>query len=464
MARIAVKLMKNKRNLVGFVATLTLLGSTIFSQKISNKISALSQIKSGLGICSQRVGQGYTAKLIGEMGSSYLSDNFFQTTEECVAEGIEQLEENFTGVLVSLISQVNEMANQVHWFHDTLGADSKGTPLSVVMSNLSDRFEKLEMLNEEIITAIEESSSSYQSTLSSINLAIYMLAICIPLVFLYGQLEVRMLALRRLQTEQDAGTLISEKGTDFRARSKGVIKDALEQNGLHKCYQLFCEYENSLLYVSQTAQESMKVTNTITDSQSKKIDEIWNKPEPVVKRAPEPELNTIGQTLGSVIGLFSTKIHNDAIRLTFNDSKNLISKIDREAIEQVFYQCVSYGVRTISSSEEVVKKFSFDVYDDKSMGIMEMNISGSHFPTDVIKAQSGLGDIEDVIDLELQIALELIESEGGRIEFLNLGKDDEISMSQIKVQLPLITTADTKVVQTVTKGTKKEILEQMRNS
>jgi predicted PurR-regulated permease PerM len=75
------KLLENKRSVCG----LLLLGGLIFTtyniQESSNSVKKVTNFESGMQTCFSRVNQTYTAKLIGDTSSNYLSQNFQNLTE-----------------------------------------------------------------------------------------------------------------------------------------------------------------------------------------------------------------------------------------------------------------------------------------------------------------------------------------------------------------------------------------------
>ena len=68
-------------------------------QENSEKIKRLTNFDSGMQTCFSRVNQTYTASMLADSSSNYLTQNFQNFTEECFAEGILNVEETFKGEL-----------------------------------------------------------------------------------------------------------------------------------------------------------------------------------------------------------------------------------------------------------------------------------------------------------------------------------------------------------------------------
>ncbi len=88
---------ESKKTILGFLILSSLVFTTFQVTNDSFKLKRISSLESGIQTCFTRVNQTYTAKLLTDETSGYLTQNFQGLTEECFAESISSLEENFKG-------------------------------------------------------------------------------------------------------------------------------------------------------------------------------------------------------------------------------------------------------------------------------------------------------------------------------------------------------------------------------
>lgn len=158
-------LLESKRNIAGLCLLVALIGITYGIQENSIRIKRLSNFESGMQTCFSRVNQTYTAKMLGDTTSDYLTSNFQNLTEECFAEGILNVEDSFKSELAQVAKKLSTLASNVHWFHEdilspnstkTLGGDGESR-------DVGTRFEKIETTKDEIL----EASDKYKGELAN---------------------------------------------------------------------------------------------------------------------------------------------------------------------------------------------------------------------------------------------------------------------------------------------------------
>src|SRR5437868_15284681 len=111
-------LLESKRNIAGLFLLAALVGITYNIQENSTRIKRLTNFESGMQTCFARVNQTYTAKMLGDTASNYLTQNFQNLTEECFAEGILNVEVSFKTELSQVAKKLSTLASNVHWFHE----------------------------------------------------------------------------------------------------------------------------------------------------------------------------------------------------------------------------------------------------------------------------------------------------------------------------------------------------------
>ena len=225
----------SKKTITGIGTTALLIFAGVFQQTVSTKISNLNSIQSGLSTCFSRANQSYTAKVIGDATSMYLESGFMKTTEECFAEANSFFEENIKTTASKVSQSINALMTDVNWFHERIEQSSSSfadQSEEVVLSNLSDRFEKLEMkfdqLDGELIRKVEGMRLSKEN----INLFLIVLSILAPLLLLWDFVEKKKLQQRNSQIERNAKQRMQAGEAIVHSEVGNIIKEALEQNQL----------------------------------------------------------------------------------------------------------------------------------------------------------------------------------------------------------------------------------------
>lgn len=122
----------------------------------------LSVVDSGLNICQLRVLQSYTTfakhDRIGRSSSHYLSSRFMDETENCFAEVLGRVEQ-FGGVFSffskGLLNQLNQIQNNVHWFHSSLKKE-KGLLSQTQTTGVGGKFSEVEKKKNTISSQLME--------------------------------------------------------------------------------------------------------------------------------------------------------------------------------------------------------------------------------------------------------------------------------------------------------------------
>lgn len=471
--------LKSKKAIIGVGATALLIMTGVFQYKLNTKVSDISALKSNLSTCFSRVNQSYTAKVIGDSNSMYLESGFMKMTEECLAETNSFSEGIFSANAVKLGQALNALISDVHWFHERVEESSNsfsGKDAEVLLSNLSDRFEKLEMKYDNVDGELISKEKSI--TLSKSNLTILLVTLCfiVPILLLWDLAQRKNLDQKNSNSEKDARDRINSGETIVHTEVASIIKDALEQNHLVYCSKLFSQFHaiNNLNPVKDSVGQiqAMITDKVITEEE---IDNIWTRSEEidsVVRNAEggsssevKEEVYTgpitdIDQILTKVVNHLSNKLLADGVIIDLNLSDNLRIQGEAEAVEQVVYNIIMNSVKNCQVSDSTGRI----TIEGKKIGAkvcINLTDSGSGFSKDFLSAVNGLADSEEHVPLSLQISKELIEDSLGSISFDNLYREGEVNGSKVQIvmtagELP------TKRVASIKAGTKQEILEAIK--
>ncbi|PIK16575.1 ATP-binding protein [Halobacteriovorax sp. JY17] len=471
--------LKSKKAIIGVGATALLIMTGVFQHKLNVKISDISSLKSNLSTCFSRLNQSYTAKVIGDSTSMYLESGFMKTTEECLGEVSGFAEEIFAANAVKLGQTLNALISDIHWFHERLEESSNsfsGKDIEVILSNLSDRFEKLEMKYDNVDGELMSKESSI--SLSKSNLTILLISLCfiVPLLLLWDFAQRRGLEQRNSNSEKDARDRIESGDAIVHSEVATIIKDALEQNQLVYCSKLFSQF-HALSTLNPTKDSVGKIQAMVTNRNvtEVEIDNIWNQSEAIDSIVRSAEGNSISeaieetyqgpvvgldQTLTKVVNHLSNKLLAEGVIIDLNIAENLGVQGEDEAVEQVVYNIIMNAVKNCQVGG-TTGRISVDAKRIGSNVCVNLVDTGEGFSKDFLSAVNGLGDIDQHMPLSLQISKELIEDSLGSISFENLYRDGKISGGKVQVVMKSAE-LNSKRVASVQAGTKRDILEAIK--
>ncbi len=471
--------LKSKKAIIGVGATALLIMTGVFQHKLNVKISDISSLKSNLSTCFSRLNQSYTAKVIGDSTSMYLESGFMKTTEECLGEVSGFAEEIFAANAVKLGQTLNALISDIHWFHERLEESSNsfsGKDIEVILSNLSDRFEKLEMKYDNVDGELMSKESSI--SLSKSNLTILLISLCfiVPLLLLWDFAQRRGLEQRNSNSEKDARDRIESGDAIVHSEVATIIKDALEQNQLVYCSKLFSQFH--ALSTLNPAKDSVgKIQAMVTNRNvtEVEIDNIWNQSEAIdsIVRSAEGSSSSqaieetyqgpvvgLDQTLTRVVNHLSNKLLAEGVIIDLNIAENLGVQSEDEAVEQVVYNIIMNAVKNCQVGDST-GRISIDAKRIGSNVCVNLVDTGEGFSKDFLSAVNGLGDIDQHMPLSLQISKELIEDSLGSISFENLYRDGEVSGGKVQVVMKSAELSGKRVA-SVQAGTKRDILEAIK--
>jgi signal transduction histidine kinase len=470
----------SKKTLAGIGATALLIFSGVFQHTVSTKISNLNSIQSGLSTCFSRVNQSYTAKVIGDATSMYLESGFMKTTEECFADANAFFEAELKATATKVSSAINALMTDVNWFHERVEESSNSfaeQSEDVVLSNLSDRFEKLEMkfdqLDGELIRKVEGMSLSREN----LNIFLFALSILAPLLLIWDYAQKKKLQQRNAKVEKDARARMEAGDAIVHSEVGNIIKEALEQNQLVYCSKLFSQYHALSPSVPvAAAEETVGRLKTISLEgeivSEEKIDEIWMESEKdnslvTVAEGSAEEVEkydgpvaSIDNVLTKVVDHLSNKLLADGVMIDLDARESISVQGENEALEQVVYNVVMNAVKNCQTNEGS-NKITVNARKIGSSVCVNLLDSGEGFSKEFLTAASGLGDLEEHMPLSLKISKELVEDINGSMSFENLYEDGQIRGSKVQVVLKGAE-VESKRVTSIQKGTKREILESMK--
>ncbi|MGZ3786996.1 MAG: hypothetical protein ACXVLQ_00655 [Bacteriovorax sp.] len=464
-------LLESKRNIAGLLLLASLIGITYNIQENSGRIKRLTNFESGIQTCFSRVNQTYTAKMLGDTASNYLTTNFQNLTEECFAEGILQVEDSFKVELSLVAKKLSTLASNVHWFHEDIL--SPGSARAIANDgesrDVGARFEKIETTKDEILDATEGHKSEITDTLNKEKNIFYVSATLLVLIMISEYMSTTRRRLSNQARENEAQAELMDNGGVVSVKVGEIIRTALEQNDLFNCSKLFANYHSQQSF-DKTIKNKNKLSldelvtplaNQSPAEVNEKIDKIWND-DSIGVSADNLEgkmlkdLN-LEQVSSAIVGLLAEKLFSQGVQLDIKIPENLSVKARAEELEQTLYHLVNYAINKCQS-DSGDKRISMSAHRLGDIVAFDLIHSGQGFDEELLKQRVGITCSARSLDIDLQICQELLQEIEGKVQFDNkLNQKGEVVGGRVKIIFKSGESAPRLVDLKV--GSKKEILE-----
>ncbi len=364
-------MLANKRT----IGSIILLGGVLYFtynlQENSQKLKKATTLESGIQTCFSRVNQTYTAKLLNDQNSQYLTQNFQSLTEECFAEGILNVEENLKTDLPIVAKKLSTLASNVHWFHEDslLPANSVRTLATTEESrNIGSRFETIENTKDEVIESAETFKASLSNQLTRDKNFFYGTAMLLGLILIWEYISNANRRISNTARENEATDELLDRNGIESVKIGEIIRLALEQNDLIQCAKLFHNFytHKTVSYsLKGQAKEALVLENLITPPRifvtpseaiknEKQIDDIWNNDGVGVEldkpKIKELEFN-LNKLAAKTIDLLSEKISSNKVTLKVEINEDISIQGKTEELDQIFYHLISNAISANNNSE-----------------------------------------------------------------------------------------------------------------
>lgn len=472
-----INILENKRSIAGLFILAGLIFTTYSIQENSGQVKRLTNFESGIQTCFTRVNQTYTANLLGDTTSAYLTQNFQNLTEECLAEGILTVENSFQKELSGTAKLLSNLASNVHWFHEDILAPNgaKNLAANTGARDVGARFDKIETTKDEIL----ESTNTYKTQITnSQNVQKNFFFISATLLVILMIAEYMGLTRRRLSNnarENEAHAELLNDGGGASVKVGEIIRVALEQNNLINCSKLFSNFH--AYAISEKGRNKMSLETLVTPMgvDSKKaaftIDKIWEDDSIGVSadNSVAVKLHNINleNMSSNVVDLLAEKLFSQGVQIDMNIPETLEVRARQEELEQTLFHLFSYAINSTQSSNNGDKNIS--VYAHKLGDVVAFDLihSGGGFEEAILKQRVGLGDTGTALDLDLQICQSLLNEVQAKIQLDNkLDQNGDVIGGRVKIIFKAaVATTETNINQgrlvDLKVGSKKEILAAM---
>ena len=464
-----VNVLENKRTMIGMLVLGALIFTTYNIQDSSQQLKKVTNLESGIQTCFTRVNQSYTANILGDASSTYLTQNFQNLTEECFAEGILSAENGLKTQLPTVAKLLSTLASNVHWFHEDVLAPASSKGLSGQGRDVGTRFEKIETTKDQILESTDQYKTQIHSQLNQDKSLFCVFATLLAVLMVSEYMSMTRRRLSNSAREKEAfAELMTENDGASSVKAGEIIKTALEQNSLVNCARLFSNFhqytlvernKNKLSLESLITPTQVRSTLVTEENLNTTLDKIWADDSIAIpadnKGSKVLEDINLEQMSSSMVDLLAEKLFSRGVQLDINVADTLTVKGKQEELEQTLFHLLTFAINS-TQSENNEKHVSLSAHKLGDVVALDLLYSGLGFEEGVLKSRVGLtNESNTVLDLDLQVAQALLEEMGAKVQLDNkLDQQGEIVGGRIKI---ILKAGQRKLVD-LKVGSKKDIL------
>jgi len=456
---------KNKTIIVSLLSVVALSISTFFLKQINNQLLTSSKLINGVDTCYKRSFQTFTAKLLQDSTSNYLSNEFISNTSNCYDEVKGIYDQKLSKVAMSLSVPIKNLKNVNNTFNEKIQSEESNTSEELLVSNIGSHFERVEKNKNDLIEAINKFQTKQKGVLAQITWSFYFFAALAPILLLMNLLRNNSLKKVVSNHEKIARELLLGADVDM-IQKENLFESIFKHSSMENTLSLFKSYankfdknqeiENNNQSLPDGAQlnEVSKLTTlksnndslvefadlTSTENYKEQLNKSWTIKNSN-KSIPSSDLSKV---FLKAFDSLAAKLIDSNIEIDYKIPKETLIEGESEVFEQIICESISFLVNKLSVSENKVINFT------------SKNLGGTLLINIDAKAKD-LGQIN--VNEKIEIVDKLISDVDGQYKLISN------DLNSLTVQLIVNRTHEiaSKRVTYIGKGSKKSILKDIKN-
>lgn len=440
------------------------IGSFFLANYFGNIAMKERALSNGSGTCFQRVTQTFTALMIQDFNSPYLSKNFMGTTGQCFSDVNTEFSAIYARGFKEGYKHINSIVSDLHWFNEKvqkLMKMSQNAGISLNNSNIINKYAVLETMKNDFQEAVEESAASTTTTSGIfMGVNIFSLAGILLAVALYAyQRKQSREALNKI--EEESNNILDSDEEIISAHFERVIENVMAKVEMPRTYDLLNAYHSNLLEKQYKAFETSEGVNA--DGIREHSVEV---PSVSIENLPAADFHN---AMSSVLENISEKAFTHGIMIESDLEDEFFVKGDQDALEQLIFSIMTYATEnTINQIEG--RKINLRSKALGGTAFFKVKLSNYCFNVDELNFLNGDESLASSVNMNLLLIKEVVKDLGAKIAVKNkMNSSVSIEGSEIEVLFERINTQESKVNDelsqksiSIVKGKKKDILKAMQ--
>jgi hypothetical protein len=453
-----IKILMKPKVLLGVcgLSLISLFSISMMNNSIMQKHSKLQTMNGGVGVCFQRITQTFTALMIKDLSSSYLSESFKNVTGDCFSDLTSSMK-NLMAENEQALNATNNLTSDLHWFNskiDKIISLNKGESLDLSESNIIKKYEGLEELKIDIEQQVNEEIVSFDSVknLGLAGILLSQLALLFSLASLFFKQRVSLKELSMIESF----SLDAIESNSKSSKAQRIYESLFSHIDLPTTKKFLMDYHTNLLEENYNLNDQIIKMNTIG------FTEEITPTMPISNDATqkEEEVTNFTDSLNTVLDRIQEKAFTHGVMLDTDLGESFDVLSNSEALDQVLFNTIQFSMESSLGHNEGRRV----IIRSKPLGgiaYCKIKILGHSFSDAEMNVINGR-KVDDKINVNVNLVLlkELMDDANATIAVKNI--HDQKS-GQVESELEIIfERAQTKNTVkapnvSVIKGTKKEI-------
>ena len=415
-------------------------------QKQLNEFGVLNE---GISTCFNRVSQTFTATMIKDFKSNYLSRSFMSLSDECLSEAIKGMKP-FKSELNKGHKTLQQMISEVHWFHESVLKTI--TPAMAKVDKPFDttaavnRFKKMEEYKTNLTDEIQQASNDLRTSSKNDQIAVTLGVLAVFMAFVVMMAQENQKNATRKQIEARALSLLEASKADNSAVIDQLIDEALINASLENTAQLFRDYNGEILEKQTTRFAKVSSAKEENKAEQEEADEFEDSDEVSYSSASLREALITLQNIHGKENINSSEVRE--VRLA----------VEAEALEQVVNAAITKLLEHKNGNKRI--QVSNQVHSDRS--ILNFFLKDATFNVSELEYASTTG--AQTTDLNLILLKEICADNGVQWFAENkLSRNGSIEGMNIRMVIKRAPKNTKKNLVSVVRGKKRDIQTSIRS-
>lgn len=394
---------------------------------LSHSQSSIYKLSNGLGVCFQRINQSFTALMLRDLKSQYLSSDFQATTGECLGQVSSQM--TTLGAQVALTNKMDNFISDNHWFNEKLDRVTQmaqAGEVDLFQSNIIRKYEKLEGLKTEIDEGIVNIASEKDSvkSIAAIALIISQLTLMLSILGLFFKRKFLSYSISEVEKLVKADSPVSEN----HVLAQKVVTKLFANLEMPKTKNFIGNYISTIIEENYRVREHLVRANTVGDRFE--IDQDGEEINiPAIPTVHHADLNL---SLTTVLERVQDRAFNHGIILDANVDSEFHVKAQAEALDQFLFYIVSYAM-DCSLEHNEGRKVIIIGKPLGGIGYCKVKIAGHAFDDEEFGIINGKDPKKDT-NIHLVLLKELINDSNARLAVKNR-QNTQTGMTESEMEL-----------------------------
>jgi hypothetical protein len=322
---------------ISLVGVLTL---STFSNSLGSKQSGLYQLSNGLGICFQRVNQSFTALMIRDFSSDFITNDFKNMTGECFSEISTALGAQLA-TDTKVAKRMNNLMSDIHWFNEKVERVSgmaQKSDIELTDSNIIDKYIEIEQLKGRVDETLVTNAEGLESQKSLTVLALILSQFA--LLFSFFTLFLKNKILRKELSSIETIVKLESKNGDINLFVQNITNKLFKLLDIPNTQKLVTAYQGNLLDENHRLQDDLISAHTLGMS----IEPSLVVDEPAPEAQEVVETSDFNSSLNIVLDRVKGKAFNHGIIIDTEISNDIEVVSSAEALDQLLHSIISYAM------------------------------------------------------------------------------------------------------------------------